>query len=408
MKTLFTRIVLFAALGLLLLGCDAPGTAGTPTPSARAPVKEAVTVVAEASVVPVHWVELSLTASGTVAEVVAAEGDQVKAGQLLVRLDNRRLTEAASQAEAALAAAKAAQGRAQATVARYQAALDLLKAGPRAEDVAAARAAVSVAQAELARVQAKADDAQLTVAKVNMDKAARAVQQAQFAYDRVKDAPWGSTGPEALQLEQATLDYQAAKAQYEQLVKGPRDVDVSVAQANVIQAQAALAQAQMPARQENIAAAEADLQAAQADAEAAGADIASAEAALAQARAALTDYELHAPFDGVIVTMNTKVGETVSPAAFVVRMADLGALRIETTDLTELSVSRIRVGDPASLTFDAVPDLTLAGKVERINEFGTNRQGDIVYTVYIVPDTQDSRLHWNMTASATISPQAEQ
>jgi HlyD family secretion protein len=131
--------------------------------------------------------------------------------------------------------------------------------------------------------------------------------------------------------------------------------------------------------------------------------VASAEAALAQARIALADAELKAPFDGTIVTLNNKVGELATPGVFVVRLADLSALRIETTDLTELSISRIRTGDAATITFDALPGVKLTGKVTRIDEYGRNRQGHIVYTVYVLPDTRDNRLRWNMTASVSIS-----
>ncbi len=417
MRTLFIIVIV---LGLIVgayfvgrggvLGVALPTTSvtaqGTPTAAAKLPaVKASGEVQAEGAVVPAKTAELSLAASGTVAEVLVAEGDRVKAGQTLVKLDSKRQVTAVNQAEATLSRAKASLGRAEATVARAQATLAQLKAGPRAEDSATARAALAVAQAELARTQKGPDEGQLITAKTNMEKAARAVQQAQFAYDRVKDAPFGNIGPEALRLEQATLDYEAAKAQYEVLQAGPREVDVNVAQARVVQAQAALAQAQAGARPEQITAAEADVAAAEADVMAVKADVRSAEAALAQARAALADMELKAPFDGTIITLNTKAGEVASPTSMAVRIADLSAWRIETTDLTELAVGRLKVGDPASLSFDAIPELKLSGKVDRISEFGKNRQGDIVYTVYIKPDSHEPRLRWNMTASVNIKPQ---
>ena len=401
LKRLFSLLALLV-FGMLLAGCDTGSTA-PPTPAPKTPVKESGSVVSEGTVVPVRWAELGYSAGGTVSDVLVTEGATVKAGQTLVRLDSRRLMQAVNQAESGFMRAQAGQARAQAAVARYEAALALLKAGPRAEDVAMAAAAVGVAQAQLAKAQAGADTTALAQAKATMDKAARAVQQAQATYDRVKDTPFGNIGPDALRLEQTTIEYDAAKTTYEQLVLGPRDTDINVVKAQLAQAGAALTQAQTPARPESIAAAEADLKAAQADAQGVTADVASAEAALVQARIALADAELKAPFDGTIVTLNNKVGELATSGVFVVRLADLSALRIETTDLTELSVSRIRAGDAATITFDALPGVKLAGRVTRIDEYGRNRQGDIVYTVYVLPDTPDNRLRWNMTASVNIS-----
>lgn len=78
--------------------------------------------------------------------------------------------------------------------------------------------------------------------------------------------------------------------------------------------------------------------------------------------------------------------------------------RLETTDLTELDVAKVRVGAPTTLTFDALPGLELATKVTQIKAFGESHQGDIVYAVEIVPERYEPRLRWNMTASAAITP----
>ena len=77
---------------------------------------------------------------------------------------------------------------------------------------------------------------------------------------------------------------------------------------------------------------------------------------------------------------------------------------METEDLTELSVVGIREGDPVRVSFDAIDDLTLPGKVRRIRSFGESRLGDITYRVTIALDRQDPRLRWNMTASVAITP----
>jgi HlyD family secretion protein len=409
MRRLIIVIVIIGLLGgayyvgTSVLNPSKPSAVPTSTPTGAQ--KAAAEVVAEAAVMPVRFAEVNWATQGLVSEVLVAEGDKVTAGQVLARVDAKRQTAAVSQAEAVLAKAQGAKASAEASLAKAQAALALLKAGPRDEDVAVARAALSVSQATLARIQDGADTTALAEAKANMDKAARAVQQAQFNYDRVKDSPFGTIGPEALRLEQTTIDYDLAKTTYEQLVLGPRDVEVNVAKAQVAQAAAALSQAQAGPRPEQIAVSEADVAAADAALKNTDSDVASAEAALAEAKAALADTELHAPFGGTLTTLNVKAGEPVPAATFAARIADLSGWQFETKDLTELNVSNLKVGSPAVVKFDAVPDLTLNGKVTRINDYGTNRQGDIVYMVVVTPDKLDPRLKWNMTASVTIQPE---
>ena len=102
--------------------------------------------------------------------------------------------------------------------------------------------------------------------------------------------------------------------------------------------------------------------------------------------------------------LDAKVGEYVAPAKPLVVLADLSGWRVETTDLTELSVVRIREGDRAIVTFDALPEVEIPGTVTRIKALGTNNRGDITYTAVIAPDEMDPRLRWNMTAAVTIVP----
>lgn len=113
---------------------------------------------------------------------------------------------------------------------------------------------------------------------------------------------------------------------------------------------------------------------------------------------------LSAAVDGTVAWVGPRAGEFVAPGAPVVRVGDLSAWQVETTDLTELSVVSVRAGSQAKVTFDGIPGLELTGKVVQIKAFGENRMGDITYTVAIAPDRQDERLRWNMTASVAIEP----
>ena len=100
--------------------------------------------------------------------------------------------------------------------------------------------------------------------------------------------------------------------------------------------------------------------------------------------------------------LNVKIGEQAAPATPLVQLADLSQWQIETDDLTELDIVRVKEGGAATLEFDAIPDLELSGKVVQIKPIGVNRQGDMTYVVVIQPEKNDPRLRWNMTTKVTI------
>ena len=179
------------------------------------------------------------------------------------------------------------------------------------------------------------------------------------------------------------------------LEKGASKADIAGAQARVNQAQAQV-DALKSARPSDLAGAEAELRQAQAQLQlttegsrpeiiaAAEADVAAAQAGLDQARPPGWT-ELHAPFAGVVADLATVVGEQVAPGAPVVQLADFAHWHVETTDLTELNVVRVKEGDRATITFDALPGETFDGVVEGINTIGENFRGDISYTAIVVP-----------------------
>lgn len=383
-------------------------------------------VVAEAVVLPARHATLSMAASGIVAELLVQEGAGVEAGQVIVRLQNAHQLAAVAQAQAGLDSA--------------QAQLDALEAGPRVQEIAAAQASLDAARARLARLQEgarveeiAAAEAGLEAAKATLQRlydgpdehtriaveadlanAEAAVRQAQAAYDLVAGRSDIMMLPQSLQLEQATNAYEAAKARYEALFDEPDADMVAGAQAQVKQAQANLERLRQPVTENELAEAEAMVRQAQAQVDlllagardqeiaAALAGVAQAEAALQQAQASLDDTELVAPFAGTIAALNVKEGEQVGAGMPVLQLADLATWQIETDDLTELDIVGIQAGARAILTFDAIPDLELAGTVERVKPLGVEKNGDVTYTVVVRPDEQDARLRWNMTAVVTI------
>ena len=417
-------IVSMFILLLLVTGCSS-AAAGSPNPQATAipPVATEGTLVVDGILVPARWVVLSAPAGGQVVEVNVRPGETVTAGDVLVRLDD--------------ALQRISLAEAQARLDRARAQLDELQAKFRDEDIAAAQAAVDVARAQLAKVQrgpssaeiaaAEADVAEaqatlkkltqqpypydITAAQAELDNARAALSLAQAAYDRIKSLPGASARPEALQLQRATNAYKVAEAHFEAVRQGasaeeiaaararlkaaqarlervrslPTPEDLAVAQAQLREAEARLAQAKAPARPEDIRIAQAE--------------VALAQAAVQRAQIALDRTRVRAPFTGTVGDIRVQSGAYVSPGSPLVRLGDTAAWRVQTTNLSQLDVVHVQKGEEVTLTFDALPDLEMRGRVSAIDPVGKNSNGDILYTVYIDVDGQDDRLYWGMTVA---------
>jgi len=85
-------------------------------------------------------------------------------------------------------------------------------------------------------------------------------------------------------------------------------------------------------------------------------------------------------------------------------ISDLSELEAQVT-IAETDRPNVKLGQKVELTFDAVPDLTLTGKVVEIDAVGTSSSGVVTYGVTISFDVQDKRLNPGMTASASIITQ---
>lgn len=511
------KLLLLTVMLVLSTGCASlPGVGNAPTPTIQ-PAPTARTLASgsfssEGRVVPLRSAALALPNGGVIAELPVTEGEQVHAGQLLLRLDQSRADALVAQAEAELASAqatfeqrrtgaspeeiaaaeaqlRAAQAQlrqtsggvtpadraaAQAQLEQAKAHLSDLQSGPKPADLYAAEAQLAEAQAslttqrdqlsaaktdaqlqisqrvdELTRAQAaygtakrnweyaqqtgndpnavldsngkkahlKLDGRQLQAyndalvqAEAAMHQAETAVQQAQVAADAARQAEVSgiATAEQQVAGAQAALDklktsvsaadlaaarsaVASSEAAVDKLTGDQRGGALDVAQAAVDQAQANLDRLRSGTAKSDLAVAAAEVQ--------------RAEATLKLAQVSKAETELHAPFDGTIGALMAQPGEYVAPNAQVVQLADISDLEVETTDLTERNIARVREGMPATVTFDALPDLEIPGTVSAIRPLGENKQGDITYTVRVRLDQQDPRLRWNMTALVALAPQ---
>lgn len=183
-----------------------------------------------------------------------------------------------------------------------------------------------------------------------------------------------------------------------------RQAAVDLAQADVARAEAAVDRAQIQVDQLPDDASPAQRESAAAELRLAEADLLVARSALAEAEIELAQTELRAPFAGTVAWIGVAVGEQAVADQPVVSIGDLSEWFIQTTDLSELDVVRVAVGDRAEITFEALPGVTVGGTVDRIQVRGDAEQGGVRFDVFVRPDVHRPELRWNMSARVRILP----
>ncbi|MBI4787142.1 MAG: HlyD family efflux transporter periplasmic adaptor subunit [Chloroflexi bacterium] len=361
-------VLVFAAIVLGGCGGTQSPTQPTPTPKSSIAIKATGRISAEGKVVPVRSAALGFQSGGIVAQVPVALGDSAEAGKLLAALETRQLELQLAQSEANLAGA--------------QAKLNQLKRSPTAEDLAAAQQNLASAQAAYESLMRPSAN-EMAAVKADLEKSKALLDQATAAYERIggDSNPHSGATPQRAQLQTAWLDYEKALTQYNAKIN-PTNAQVQQALAAIQNAKNQLAKLQPTA--EDLAAAQASVNAAQA-----ARDLAAEH---------LKNAKLVAPFSGRVTSLDVKAGEFVAAGAPIVRLADTANWQVETTDLTELNIVNTREGDAVIVTFDAIPNLELTGKIARIKGYGENKQGDIVYTLVIALDRQSNlqRANWGL------------
>ncbi len=124
------------------------------------------------------------------------------------------------------------------------------------------------------------------------------------------------------------------------------------------------------------------------------------QTALAQAQAALGDYTIRAPISGTIANLALNVGDTVSSGTSAA--TEITTQNLADLTLNEVDAAKVQPGQKATLTFDAIPNLSLTGTVANVSPLGTVTQGVVSYDVKISFDTQDPRVKAGMTVNANI------
>ena len=145
----------------------------------------------------------------------------------------------------------------------------------------------------------------------------------------------------------------------------------------------------------------------------------SAGLTLQNAKTAAAERTVIAPIAGTVTALNIVNGDTVgssgqvsgassssgtsssSSSSDVMDITNLNSFDV-IVSLAETDVTSVKVGQQAVLTFDALPNLTLTGKVTEVDASGTNAQGVVSYNVTVTPDVTDSSVKGGMTCTANI------
>jgi HlyD family secretion protein len=126
--------------------------------------------------------------------------------------------------------------------------------------------------------------------------------------------------------------------------------------------------------------------------------VTNAQNALQDAKDNLANYYIRAPFDGKIGTVSVNKYDQTSGAIATLITNDQYA----DMSVNEVDASKISIGDKATITFSAIPNLTLTGTVSERNPVGTVTQGVVNYDVRITLDAQNDQINPGMTLTAKI------
>lgn len=389
MKKVYSLVVLIIALLLSACGASSAPTAiptivldgGAVNNSATksAPqVSSSGGVTASGFVVPAQEAQLAFALAGNVQKVYVSEGDQVKVGDVLVELDNTAIQMEVDQVQRTLRELTSP-------------------------------AAIAAAEQRVVASQKSLDDAKKKVDGLNRRHADKATVDylkaqlvlAQNALDRAKEAYNSTAGNSAVDPIRATATtnlynaqqaYNTALGNVNWYTDKPSENDVALANANLDSASAALQEAKWFLS---------ELKGESIPADATGAQLAQLQQARDNLKAAQNRLEhtrLTAPFSGTITTVNTTVGEFISPGQMITAISDVANLQVVTTDLSERDIANVSVGQKVTVFVEAL-NQEITGQVLIISSVASTLGGDVVYKTTIALDELPAGIRAGMSVT---------
>jgi len=289
-------------------------------------------VTASGTVRPVTESTIAPKIMSNVAAILVREGDRVRAGQVLVRLESRDLRAQLAQAEAALSAAIAGAGRARTAIE--------LQTAQTSTGIATAEAALKAAREQLSLVRAGPRSQQRAQARLGVVQAEAQLKNAETELDRMKRLQAQDVVPRQ-RLDAAQTAYDVAKAQFEAAQEqaslteeGSRQQEIRAAEQQVRQAEEALRLARASAAQDKMSVSNARV---------AESQVKQARAAVELSRTQLSYATITSPMSGVVSRRMVDPGDTVSPGVPVIAVQADSKFRLE-ADVPASSAALIRPG----------------------------------------------------------------
>jgi len=308
-----------------------------------------VRISANGSIVPVRTVNLSPKSAGRLEALLVEQGDRVKQGQVVARMESADL-----QAE---------RNRVLAELAQAEANLSLVKAGSRPEVISQTQASVRQAEAEVQAAQER-----LNLATIRVQRNRSLYGDGAVSRDR---------------LDEVQNEEQSARAGVEQ------------AQARLRNVQMQLTQQRNGARVQEV--------------DQAAAQVAAAKARLQAVDTQIRDTLIRTPFSGIItqkyategafVTPTTSASATTSATStsIVALASDLEIL----AEVPEVDIGQIRLGQEVEVRADSFPDQVFKGKVRLIAPEAVVEQNVTSFQVRIQLLTGLDKLRSGMNADLT-------
>jgi HlyD family secretion protein len=344
-----------------------------------------VRITASGKVQPVQSVNISPKSPGLLAELNVEQGDTVKKGQIIARMDNSEIKMRILQYKANLEQAKAQLAESQ--------------AGSRPEEIAQGKARVDQAQAQLAITRDGNRLQEIQQAQAQVDSAKASVELTQARVKRYRDlAKNGAISQDS--LEQYISENSKAKANLEEaqrrlslLKVGNRNQDIQKQEAIVNQEKEGLRKLENGNRPQEIARFKAA--------------VASAEAQLKQQQFQLEDTILRAPFSGTVTQRYATVGAYVSPAISASSNASATSTSIVAlakgievlANVPEVDISQIKLGQKVEIIIDAYPEDVFQGQVRLIAPEAVVDQNVTSFQVRVAINTGSGKLRSGMNVS---------
>ncbi len=131
------------------------------------------------------------------------------------------------------------------------------------------------------------------------------------------------------------------------------------------------------------------------------AEIVAAQARVDAAQATVNLARITAPFDGTVTESHSLPGDQVAAAATAFRIDNLGSLLVD-VQVSEVDINSVKVGQPVTLTFDAILGKEYNGEVVEVAQAGSSSQGVVSFTVTVELTDPDEGVKPGMTAAVNI------